>query len=96
MRGWAVPEIGAELAMPVNRVSDEKYKALRKLEHHLRSRCEELGIGPVVLSASRKRNARRPVLSQAACSRGAKAGGSTTPRNLALLDLVTDALTSRP
>lgn len=51
MRGWAVPEIGAELAMPVNRVSDEKYKALRKLEHHLRSRCEELGIGPVAVSA---------------------------------------------
>jgi len=25
-------------------VSDEKYKALRKLEHHLRSRCDELGI----------------------------------------------------
>jgi len=44
MRGWPVPEIGAELNMPVNRVSDEKYKALRKLEHHLRSRCDELGI----------------------------------------------------
>jgi RNA polymerase sigma factor (sigma-70 family) len=45
MRGWPVPEIGAELNMPVNRVSDEKYKALRKLEHHLRSHCDELGIG---------------------------------------------------
>jgi len=44
MRGWPVPEISAELNMPVNRVSDEKYKALRKLEHHLRSRCDELGI----------------------------------------------------
>ena len=32
--------------MPVNRVSDEKYKALRKLENHLRHRYEELGIGP--------------------------------------------------
>ena len=51
MRGWSVPEIGVELAMPVNRVSDEKYKALRKLEHHLRNRCEELGIGPVAVSA---------------------------------------------
>ena len=44
MRGWPVPEISAELNMPVNRVSDEKYKALRKLEHHLRNRCDELGI----------------------------------------------------
>jgi DNA-binding NarL/FixJ family response regulator len=51
MRGWSVPEIGTELAMPINRVSDEKYKALRKLEHHLRGRCEELGIGPVAVSA---------------------------------------------
>jgi DNA-binding CsgD family transcriptional regulator len=46
MRGWSVPEIGTELKMAVNRVSDEKYKALRKLEHHLRHRCEELGIYP--------------------------------------------------
>ena len=51
MRGWPVPEIGAELGMPVNRVSDEKYKALRKLEHHLRNRCDELGIGPAVFIA---------------------------------------------
>jgi len=50
MRGWPVPEIGAELGMPVNRVSDEKYKALRKLEHHLRNRCDELGIGPVAVA----------------------------------------------
>lgn len=34
-RGWTVPEIGAKLDMPVARVSDEKYKALRKLERHL-------------------------------------------------------------
>ncbi|MGC8641354.1 MAG: sigma-70 family RNA polymerase sigma factor [Isosphaeraceae bacterium] len=51
MRGWSVPEIGAELKMAVNRVSDEKYKALRKLEHHLRNRCDELGISPVPPSA---------------------------------------------
>lgn len=38
MRGWTVPDIGEELNMPLARVSDEKYKALRKLEHHLRSR----------------------------------------------------------
>jgi RNA polymerase sigma factor (sigma-70 family) len=50
MRGWAVPEIGSQLAMPVNRVSDEKYKALRKLENHLRSRCDELGIRPLAVA----------------------------------------------
>jgi DNA-binding CsgD family transcriptional regulator len=42
MRGWSVPEIGADLGMPVNRVSDEKYKALRKLEAHLRNGHDEL------------------------------------------------------
>jgi RNA polymerase sigma factor (sigma-70 family) len=46
MRGSSVPEIGAELNMAVNRVSDEKYKALRKLENHLRYRYDELGICP--------------------------------------------------
>jgi RNA polymerase sigma factor (sigma-70 family) len=45
MRGWSVPEIGDELGMTGTRVSDEKYKALRKLETHLRSRRDELGIG---------------------------------------------------
>jgi hypothetical protein len=35
--GWTVPEIGADLNMPLARVSDEKYKALRKLEQYLRS-----------------------------------------------------------
>jgi len=34
-RGWTVPEISETLNMPVARVSDEKYKALRKLERHL-------------------------------------------------------------
>lgn len=34
-QGWQVPDIAAELKMPVARVSDEKYKALRKLERHL-------------------------------------------------------------
>jgi RNA polymerase sigma factor (sigma-70 family) len=29
--GWSVAEIGAKLEMPVERVSDEKYKAIRKL-----------------------------------------------------------------
>ncbi len=45
MRGWSVPEIGGELGMTGTRVSDEKYKALRKLENHLRSRHDELGLG---------------------------------------------------
>jgi hypothetical protein len=44
MRGWTVPEIGEELKMALARVSDEKYKALRKLEQYLRDRCEELGL----------------------------------------------------
>src|SRR6478609_10294872 len=34
-RGWTVPEISDSLKMPAARVSDEKYKALRKLENHL-------------------------------------------------------------
>ena len=45
MRGWSVPEIGTELKLPVTRVSDEKYKALRKLERQLRSRRDELEFG---------------------------------------------------
>ncbi len=44
-QGWTVPEIGESLAMPVARVSDEKYKALRKLERHLAGRRDELGVG---------------------------------------------------
>jgi hypothetical protein len=45
MRGWSVPEIGTELKLPVTRVSDEKYKALRKLEQQLRDRRDELEFG---------------------------------------------------
>lgn len=45
MRGWSVPDIGVELKMSATRVSDEKYKALRKLENHLRNRRDELGFG---------------------------------------------------
>lgn len=33
--GWAVPEIAAELGTSEARVSDEKYKAIRKLRTHL-------------------------------------------------------------
>jgi hypothetical protein len=51
MRGWSVPDIGTELGMQANRVSDEKYKALRKLEQHLRDRREELELGlPVAMT----------------------------------------------
>lgn len=44
-RGWAVPEIAENLNLPVARVSDEKYKALRKLENHLAGRRDELDLG---------------------------------------------------
>ena len=33
--GWAVPDIAAELKTTPERVSDEKYKAIRKLRDHL-------------------------------------------------------------
>jgi len=33
--GWLVQEIAQELALPAERVSDEKYKAIRKLRAHL-------------------------------------------------------------
>jgi RNA polymerase sigma factor (sigma-70 family) len=33
--GWAVQDIAQELNLPVERVSDEKYKAVRKLRGHL-------------------------------------------------------------
>jgi len=35
LEGWSVHEIGEELTLPVERVSDEKYKAVRKLRTHL-------------------------------------------------------------
>lgn len=35
--GWPVPDIAAELATTVERVSDEKYKAIKKLQHHFGS-----------------------------------------------------------
>src|SRR5206468_11022219 len=34
-RGWTVPDISRTLNLSPARVSDEKYKALRKLERHL-------------------------------------------------------------
>lgn len=38
--GWAAQEIADELNLPVERVSDEKYKAVRKLRAHLAARAE--------------------------------------------------------
>ncbi len=35
LEGWSVQEIATELALPVERISDEKYKAIRKLRRHL-------------------------------------------------------------
>jgi RNA polymerase sigma factor (sigma-70 family) len=32
--GWSVPEIATELKTTVERVSDEKYKAIKKLQHY--------------------------------------------------------------
>jgi hypothetical protein len=52
MRGWSVPEIGVELELPVTRVSDEKYKALRKLERQLSNRRDELDFGLIHSVAS--------------------------------------------
>lgn len=48
MRGWTVPEISDELQLPSPRVSDEKYKALRKLEQHLSDRRDELQLASVI------------------------------------------------
>ncbi len=33
--GWSVHEIARDLHLPADRVSDEKYKAIRKLRTHL-------------------------------------------------------------
>ena len=49
-RGWTVPEIGQSMDLPVARVSDEKYKALRKLERHLADRRDDFDLGPVAIA----------------------------------------------
>lgn len=43
-RGWNVPEISRTLGLSSARVSDEKYKALRKLERHLADRRDDLNL----------------------------------------------------
>jgi hypothetical protein len=50
--GWTVPEIGAAMDLPLARVSDEKYKALRKLEHHLANRRDDLDLGKEPVEAA--------------------------------------------
>ncbi len=43
-RGWTVPDISRTLGLSPARVSDEKYKALRKLERHLANRRDDLDL----------------------------------------------------
>ena len=33
--GWTIPQVAIELAAPVERISDEKYKAIKKLQHFM-------------------------------------------------------------
>lgn len=40
--GWSVPEIAAKLSTGPERISDEKYKAIRKLRTHLRERMGDI------------------------------------------------------
>jgi len=42
MEGWSVQEVAEELGIGPERVSDEKYKAIRKLREHLGTQCEEM------------------------------------------------------
>jgi hypothetical protein len=49
--GWAVPEIGELLKLSTARVSDEKYKALRKLERYLADRRDDLDLTPEPVAA---------------------------------------------
>ena len=43
-RGWNVPDISHSMGLSAARVSDEKYKALRKLERHLADRRDDLDL----------------------------------------------------
>jgi DNA-binding CsgD family transcriptional regulator len=54
-RGWTVPEISRTLGLAPARVSDEKYKALRKLERHLADRRDDLDLpGPAEAEQARQ------------------------------------------
>jgi RNA polymerase sigma factor (sigma-70 family) len=43
LEGWTVHQIAEELTVPPERVSDEKYKAIRKLREHLSEQTAERG-----------------------------------------------------
>jgi RNA polymerase sigma factor (sigma-70 family) len=43
LEGWSVHQIAAELAVAAERISDEKYKAIRKLREHLSEQTAVLG-----------------------------------------------------
>jgi len=49
--GWAVQEIAQEMELPAERVSDEKYKAIRKLRAHLGTAEEGRPQAPSALPA---------------------------------------------
>jgi RNA polymerase sigma factor (sigma-70 family) len=49
-RGWTVPDISRTLGLAPARVSDEKYKALRKLERHLADQRDDLDLPSEILS----------------------------------------------
>jgi DNA-directed RNA polymerase specialized sigma24 family protein len=48
-RGWTVPDISRNLGLAPARVSDEKYKALRKLERHLADQRDDLDLPAEVM-----------------------------------------------
>jgi RNA polymerase sigma factor (sigma-70 family) len=50
MEGWSAHDVAGELGIPVERVSDEKYKAIRKLRSRL---ADEVGAGDDLAFASR-------------------------------------------
>jgi hypothetical protein len=45
--GWSVAEIAAELCLPTERVSDEKYKAVQRLRQHLTHDSEARPVEPI-------------------------------------------------
>ncbi len=54
-RGWTVPDISRSLGLAPARVSDEKYKALRKLERHLADQRDDLDLPAESLDISEAR-----------------------------------------
>jgi hypothetical protein len=46
--GWTVAEMAAELDLPTERVSDEKYKAVQRLRHHLAKDPESQSTRPAL------------------------------------------------